>query len=125
MKRVVIESPLAGAFARNQRYAKLAMIDCIRRGEAPFASHVLYPLLLNDATPEDRRLGMECGFAWAGQADLCAVYVDLGVSSGMVEGMRRAQNSKILIERRNLPPDLMAQLDQELAVAIRPTEGAQ
>ena len=122
--RVVVESPLTGNFARNQRYARLCAIDCMRKNEAPFASHLLYTQLLNDATPEDRKLGMECGFAWGESAELCAVYVDLGVSGGMREGILRATKIGIPVEHRNLPPDLMAQLDAPAPVSLRPTDGA-
>ena len=124
MKRVVIESPLSGDFARNQCYARLCAIDCMRRGESPYASHLFFTQLLNDATPEDRRLGMECGFAWGAAAELCAVYVDLGISDGMRQGIVRAVDAGGHVVQRNLPPDLMAQLDADSPVSIRPTDGS-
>lgn len=43
MKLVVVESPYAGDVERNLRYLRAAMADCLARGEAPFASHGLYP----------------------------------------------------------------------------------
>jgi hypothetical protein len=39
---VVVESPYAGDVERNVKYAKACMLDCLHRGEAPFASHLLY-----------------------------------------------------------------------------------
>lgn len=43
------------------------MRDCLERGEARIASHLRYaqPGILRDGVPEERRLGIEAGFAWA------------------------------------------------------------
>jgi hypothetical protein len=94
MKLVVVESPFAaktaGELARNRRYRKAAMLDCLHRGEAPFASHALYTQVLDDRVPEERKLGMEAGFAWGKLAELVVVYTDLGISLGMQAGINRA-----------------------------------
>ncbi len=111
MKRVVIESPLSGDFARNVRYARLCGLDCIRRGEAPYASHLLMTQFLDDADPEERRVGMEAGFAWGEAGELVAVYVDLGISGGMKAGIAKAEARGLPIETRTLPADLMVRLD--------------
>lgn len=42
MRLVIIESPFAGDVVRNLRYLRACMRDCLRRGEAPYASHALY-----------------------------------------------------------------------------------
>ncbi len=112
MKKVVIESPLSGDFARNIRYARLCGLDCIRRGEAPYASHLLMTQFLDDALPEERKVGMEAGFAWGAVGELVAVYQDLGLSGGMKMGIDNAQNRGQEIEYRNLPHDLMMLLDK-------------
>lgn len=54
-RRVVIESPLKGDYERNTAYARLALRDSLKRGEIPFASHLLYPQTLDD-TDEIRRI---------------------------------------------------------------------
>ncbi len=97
MIRVVIESPFAGDVERNIEYARRCLADSLARGEAPFASHLLYtqPGVLDDTIPEERKNGMYAGFEWGSQADLCAVYKDLGVSPGMEEGIRRATNAGV------------------------------
>ena len=77
MLRVIIESPFAGDIERNTAYLKAAMLDSLRRGEAPFASHGLYPQVLDDTSPEERHIGIHAGFAWGGVCDLVAVYTDL------------------------------------------------
>jgi hypothetical protein len=125
MKLVVIESPLAGDFARNARYAKLCMLDAFRRGEAPFASHLLYTQMLNDEIPTDRKLGMAAGFAWGAVAELAVVYRDLGVSEGMRQGIENHVFQGTPVEYRVLPPDLMELLDRprSLGDQVRPTSG--
>lgn len=103
-RRVIVESPYAGDVTRNERYARAALHDCLRRGEAPFASHLLYtqPGVLDDTIPGDRLLGMEAGFAWGNIADATVVYTDLGESSGMLEGVRRAETSGRPVEYRTI-----------------------
>lgn len=96
MKLVVIESPLNAptreGIEKNKEYAKRAMLDSLRRGEAPYASHLLFdqPGLLDDLNKEERKLGMRAGFAWGKRCDLVAVYADLGISDGMRRGIERA-----------------------------------
>jgi len=102
---VIVESPYAGDILSNERYARAAMADCLQRGEAPYASHLLYTQagVLNDLDPAERRLGMEAGFAWGDKADKTVVYTDLGMSSGMVAGVERALAAGRPVERRTVP----------------------
>ena len=55
MELVVLESPFAGNVEMNIHYARACMADCLARGEAPFASHLLYtqPGILDDDIPEE------------------------------------------------------------------------
>lgn len=105
MKLVVIESPLAGDVERNRRYAKAAMRDSLARGEAPYASHLLYDQrgILDDLIPAEREQGMAAGFAWGSVAELSAVYVDLGISGGMQRGIDRAKVEGRPVEERSIP----------------------
>jgi len=112
MQLVIIESPLSGDFPKNIRYARLCMLDCLQRGEAPFASHLLYPQCLNDDKQADRQLGITAGFAWAKIAVKRIFYMDLGYSSGMQAAKADAKKLKQKIEGRYLPEKLMQQLDQ-------------
>ena len=93
MRLVIIESPFAGDIARNLRYLRAAMRDCLLRGEAPFASHALYtqPGVLDDGDASHRDLGITAGFAWKQMAEATVVYTDLGVTAGMVHGLKAAQ----------------------------------
>ena len=109
MKRVVIESPYAGDRATNDAYLEAAMRDSFARGEAPFASHRLYPGILDDNQEEERRLGREAGFAWGAVAELVAVYTDLGISPGMRAGIERAVRHRIRVEYRTILEDATTQ----------------
>lgn len=101
---VIIESPYAGDVELNVAYARAAVKDCLLRGEAPYASHLLYtqPGVLDDADKAQRQLGMEAGFAWAKAADATVVYSDLGVTSGMKGGITRAEKVGRPVEVRYL-----------------------
>jgi hypothetical protein len=104
---VIIESPYAGDIGQNVAYARLCMKDCFARGEYPFASHLLYPQIYDDANPDERRLGMEGGQAWMEVAGKVVVYLDLGLSPGMKIGIEAASKEGKVIEFRNLHPDLV------------------
>lgn len=101
---VALESPYAGKVEENIEYARKCLADCLKRGEAPFASHLLYtqPGVLNDDVPKERKLGIAAGFAIEAQLDATVVYVDLGISEGMIEGILRAQDEDRPIEFRKL-----------------------
>lgn len=104
MIRVILESPYAGNVVRNVRYAQACMADCLRRGEAPFASHLLYTQtgVLDDNMLDERTLGIEAGFAWGEVADGVVVYTDLGITEGMREGIGRAKCADQSVEYRML-----------------------
>lgn len=108
MRRVIVESPYAGDIERNMRYLRACLADCLRRGEAPFASHAIYtqPGVLDDTDPKQRAYGITAGCAWRVMADATVVYIDLGVSQGMIEGIRHAElcqkNDEHPIEYREL-----------------------
>jgi hypothetical protein len=89
--RVVVESPFAGGFG-NVKYGRECLRDSIDRGESPFASHLLYAQkgLLDDSDPTERKKGMEASAAWLEVADCVCVYMDLGITPGMVAGIVHA-----------------------------------
>lgn len=103
MKLVILESPLAGDVERNQRYARACMLDCLRRGEAPMVSHLLYTQALDDDVPAERRLGIEAGLSWGRVAEATVAYTDLGISAGMQAGINRALSEGRPVFRRVLP----------------------
>ncbi len=107
MRLVIIESPFAAptpeGLARNVAYAEACMRDCLDRGEAPYASHLLYPRVLDDTKPEERAKGMAAGFAWRAVCTKTVVYMDLGNSRGMIAGMENALAAGHEVECRRLP----------------------
>jgi hypothetical protein len=80
------------------------MRDCLLRGEAPIASHLLYAhdSILNDEAPNERALGIEAGLVWAEIADATVVYIDHGISAGMQRGIDHAVARGRPVEHRRL-----------------------
>lgn len=87
MKTVIVESPYAGNVRRNEEYLEHCLLDCLQRGEAPYASHKMYTLCLDDLDPEQRKLGIEAGLAWRRKADERIFYLDFGPSVGMTAAL--------------------------------------
>ncbi len=89
--RVIVESPFAGDF-KNVKYSRECIRDCLDRGESPFASHLLYTQkgVLDDSLPEERQRGIAAANGWLEVADYVAVYMDLGVTRGMLLGVVKA-----------------------------------
>jgi len=100
MKITMIESPFRGRgdseimrtadAAANRAYAYRALHHSLQIGEAPFASHILYPLVLNDNIPEQRTLGMRAGFEFLKCMEQYAFYTDRGWSDGMIDALEKA-----------------------------------
>ncbi|OCN00874.1 hypothetical protein A7X67_10555 [Clostridium sp. W14A] len=61
MKLVYICSPYAGDVESNVRFAKAACRYAMKQGCAPVAVHLLYPQILNDAVPAERKAGIQMG----------------------------------------------------------------
>lgn len=95
MKLTIIESPFANAdfteHMLNIEYARRCMRDSLMRGEAPFASHLIYPqpFILDENNPKEREWGINAGFAWGDFADLHCFYTDRGWSRGMLSAYDR------------------------------------
>jgi len=101
MKLVILESPLRGYdYLANLEYARQALHDSLRHGEAPIASHLLYTQVLDDKKEWQRAIGMAAGHAWYRVAEACIVYADLGVSEGMRAGIDQAIDCGIPVEYR-------------------------
>lgn len=122
---VIIEHPFKAATpedrTRNARYLKLAMRDSLSRGEAPYASVLLYATsgVLHDDIPEQRTQGIDAGLAWGARAALTAVYTDFGVSAGMEIGIARARGTGRPVEYRQIENvnDLLMMLAMEETAA--------
>jgi len=102
MTRVFLVSPLRGDYVGNTHYARDCMRDSIKRGEAPYVPHLLYPQVLDDTLVEERRMGMNAGAAWLRASEKLVVYEDLGTSEGMRAEIEVAEALGIPVERRSI-----------------------
>lgn len=123
MKPVVLISPYSAPTilgrSRNRLYAEEALADAIARGEAPFASHLLYPFVLNDDDDGERTLGFACETAWLDLAREAVVYVDRGISTGMAAEMLHCLRQGYRITFRSLDPMIVpASVDAMLQSAF-------
>lgn len=119
MRLVIIESPYAGDIETNIAYARAAMRDSIMRGEAPYASHLLYtqPGILDDKNTAERAGGIERGLLWGRAAEATVVYHDLGISSGMKVGIARANQEGRPVEYRSLTDrPIPAQVEPKMGI---------
>ena len=103
MTTVFVASPYAGDIAKNVRYAWACVADSLMRGEAPFAPHLLYTEVLDDADPEMRMWGMDAGKEWLKKAQKLVLYVDFGNSPGMLAEESFARMHGVPVERRTIP----------------------
>jgi hypothetical protein len=99
MKKVIIETPYAGDVQKNLNYARLCLLDSLKRGESPIASHLLYTQVLDDTMPEERKLGINAGLEWLKVADKHVFYLDYGYSKGMLYAR---EISELEIEERKI-----------------------
>lgn len=99
---VIVESPFAGDMEANRKYAIAACVDCLRRGEVPYASHLFFPQFLDELKPEERELGLTAGYAMWPVATKIVFYNDRGISRGMGRALTRAHELKKPIEHRRL-----------------------
>lgn len=116
---VDVESPYSGKdneeVARNIRYARACVRDCLLRGEVPFASHLFYTQsgILDDNIPKEREMGI-----WAGKSIIeklnadSVVYTDLGISKGMLFGIKMAEKRGRTIKYKTLGKDWEEKLRQ-------------
>lgn len=108
---VYLESPYANGgtaddttIARNIRYLRACVRDCLLRGEAPYATHALYtqPGVLRDEVPEERRFGIDAGQPFRQFCEKTVIYVDLTPGVGVKEGEARSRALGLPVEVRTL-----------------------
>jgi hypothetical protein len=141
MRRVAIESPCKGRVPRfiprlfaplvervgrqiNHIYAVRCMRDALQRGEAPYASHVLFDGagVLDDSDPVQRALGINCGYQWSSLATLHVFYLDLGWSHGMLEAWDRCKRRGWDTEIRYINPRRQAEAEERAARDVSKVE---
>jgi hypothetical protein len=113
MRLVILESPFAGSGwwllrkwreRQNVAYALKCVRDSLLRNEAPIASHLVYPRVLDDTIPEERQHGIDAGLAWKAVAHASVVYTDRGITRGMKYGIEAAKAAGIPVEYRSIAP---------------------
>lgn len=122
---VIIESPLAAPtgeqLERHRIYALRAMKHVLAAGHTPFASHLLYPQVLDDNNPQQREQGMRAGFAITRALGLsnkqtlphldddiyaeCWVFTDYGLSAGMKQGISIATSAGLAVQFTEIGPN--------------------
>jgi len=108
--RIVVATPFRGSteeeFIENIHYARLCMLDSLNRGEAPFMSHLLYPLrtfgVLDEDRPDQRQRGFDAEKQWLRKAEMLVLYRDKGLSDGMSQTMELATQIQIQVKFRRL-----------------------
>jgi hypothetical protein len=128
---VIVETPYSGDIAANTQYALEAMQDCLKRGEAPFLSHLLYTQVpkvgfVSDDDKKHELVGrdaaMRAGWAWGAKADKTVVYTDRDISKGMKAGIAAAEKANRPIEYRTLkgPNDIdLDEMSPELLATLK------
>lgn len=106
-KAVQLESPYRGNNYEhtefNVAYANACIRDCLLNGEAPFASHIQYTNATDDKNANERKLGIEAGLHFLNFAKYTVVYTDLGITSGMKQGIKKALSKEKNVYYRKLP----------------------
>jgi hypothetical protein len=108
VRLVILESPYRADTAEevedNKTYARLALHDCLMRGEAAIASHLLYTQegVLDDTIPLERLFGIAAGLAWRRAIEYAVFYVDRGWSKGMLDARKLYDREGIPYQIRTL-----------------------
>jgi len=121
-KLIAIESPFAGNVDTHVLYAFACARFVMREGHYPYASHIFFTQFLDDTDPDQRRLGMKAGLAWAKRADERWVFTDLcqptaGMKSGITSA-KKAGQAVIEIQIGEDWPELVKDLTPESAKRI-------
>ena len=105
MKRVLVLSPYKGDIEANVAYGWRCVLDSLKRKEAPFASHLFYTSVMDDSDPAQRSLGFACEEVWLECAEIVAVYIDRGLSRGMVQTINLLAKHRVIhipVEMRSI-----------------------
>lgn len=91
MKLVYICSPYAEEVEQNARFAQEACRYTISQNCAPVAVHLLYPQLLDDLVPEERKIGIQMGLRVLTACEelwLCGSRISTGMRCELAEANR-------------------------------------
>lgn len=88
---VYIASPYAGDVEANVRFAKAACRYAMGQGCTPVASHLIYPGLLDDTVPAERKAGIRMGLRVLEACDelwLCGERLSAGMRAELAAAER-------------------------------------
>lgn len=123
---ILVESPFAGEVEENLAYAQKCMrhvfLSSYHAAQIPIASHCFFTLALDDRNPAERSIGMKAGFAMRSLASEVHVYLDRGLSDGMVYGIRGAIEAGKPIKLWAFDPDAVS-LEIRERLQILPSNG--
>ena len=97
MKLIYVASPYCGNVAENEEYAKGACRFVMESGHAFFAPHLLYPRILDDTVPEERKLGMNMGLTMLSKCDELWAF-GVVMSKGMQREIAEAERLGIPVQ---------------------------
>ena len=98
MKLIYVASPYKGDIEKNIEYAKEACRYVLNQGNAFFCPHLLYPQILDDNNPEERRLGINIGKEFLTKCDELWAF-GVHISHGMFEEIEFARKIGIPVKR--------------------------
>ena len=98
MKIVYVSSPYSeGRRKENIKYAKDACRYVAESGHAFFASHLLYPQIMDDKQPGERKHGMDMGLAVLSKCDELWAF-GVVVTDGMKKEIEEAERLGIPVK---------------------------
>ena len=83
MKLVYVCSPLSGDMKLNQARARVYCNEVVRKGNIPYAPHLLFTQFMNDEDEADRKLALDMGVEMLDRCDEVWAFYHYGISSGM------------------------------------------
>ncbi len=106
MKRVFVCSPYRGNVRENRALAQAVCREVLLAGDAPFAPHLLYPGVLDDADSGERALGIGAGLSWLAVSDEVLVVGE--PSAGMRQEIAAAETLGVPIRRLPEPAPVVS-----------------
>lgn len=117
MKLIYVASPYAGDIKKNIEYAKQACRYVLNEGNVFFCPHLLYPQVLDDNNPEERRLGINIGKEFLAKCDELWAFGD-HISGGMFEEIEFARKICIPV-KRIMKVDFDVEIKEEALFCMR------
>lgn len=99
MKLVYICSPFSGDIEGNTKKAQDYCMEAIKENCTPIAPHLLYPQILDDSNPIERKKGIQMGLDILEVCDEIWVYGQ-NLTAGMIREVNLARLKKIPVINR-------------------------